>query len=434
MLLFAIDGLEWRVMKPLLAAGKLPVMSGLMSRGAFGYLESMDPTFSAVIWTSIATAKTPDKHGIKHFIFETDRGEYRYYTSGHRETKAFWNILSDYGLSVNCVGWWITYPAEPINGTMVSQTNTTSVLRDPQRALWKGSLFKGVEDQVYPPDYQNHVMDLLEKSDASINALTDEIFGERPHPPTAFGELMWDQAIWSLRGDAVYIDVAKDLLRTGDPFDLTAVYIGGPDVTGHRFWHYAYPDEFRHPPPQSQIENYGNVIADYYVYVDRSIGEIIDAAPENTTVMIVSDHGMHGFNRDRVFNPKDPPQYTNSGHHLDAPPGVFIAAGTQIRGTGGSFRDGGAAADIDLTKLKTVGSVLDVVPTIFAMKGIPQGRDFDGKPLVTALSDDWLSSGRVEHVATHDTKEWLQARGDRIRRAVDESERLEQLRSLGYIR
>jgi hypothetical protein len=432
LLLFAVDGLEWSVVEPLLAAGRLPVMSGLMSRGTFGYLDSMDPTFSAVIWTSIATAKTPDKHGIKHFIYEAHEGEYRYYTSGHRETKAFWNILTDYGLDVHCIGWWITYPVEAINGTMVSQTNTTSVLQDPQRALWKGSLLKGVEDQVYPPDYQNHVMDLLEKSDASIDALADKIFGARPNPPSEFGELMWDQAMWALRADAVYMEVAKDILQAGDPFDLMAVYIGGPDVTGHRFWHYAYPQEFQNPPPQDQIENYGNVIADYYAYVDRSIGEIIDAAPDDAAVMIVSDHGMHRFNEDRVFNPKDPPMYTNSGHHLDANPGVFIAAGKNIRASSASTE--GAVRDIDLAALKTVGGVLDVVPTILAIKGIPQGRDFDGRPLVTVLDDDWLSSARVEPIATHDTREWLQARDDRIRRAVDESERLEQLRSLGYIR
>ena len=55
MILFAVDGLDWQVMAPLLADGRLPVMAGLMSRGTFGYLESMTPTYSAVIWTSIAT-------------------------------------------------------------------------------------------------------------------------------------------------------------------------------------------------------------------------------------------------------------------------------------------------------------------------------------------------------------------------------------------
>ncbi|MBW2698401.1 MAG: alkaline phosphatase family protein, partial [Deltaproteobacteria bacterium] len=53
LLLFAIDGLEWSVILPLLADGRLPVIADLMQRGSFGHLESMLPTYSAVIWTSI---------------------------------------------------------------------------------------------------------------------------------------------------------------------------------------------------------------------------------------------------------------------------------------------------------------------------------------------------------------------------------------------
>lgn len=429
MVLLAIDGMEWHVMKPLLESGAMPVTASLMKRGTWGYLQSMIPTYSAVIWTSVATAKRPEKHGIEHFVYRDDNGEYRYYTSGHRKTKAFWNILTDYDLNVDCIGWWITYPAEVVNGCMVSQTNTTSVLHDPQRALWKGSLLKGVEDQVYPPEYQNHVMTLLEETDASMDALTRKIFGTLPNPPDDFGRLMWDQAIWALRADAVYLSVAEDLLNNGEPFDLLALYLGGPDVTGHRFWHYAYPDQFEFPPPKAQIENYGDVIDDYYVYVDRVIGEIVDAAPEGTTFIIASDHGMHAFNQDRDFKPADSPAETNSGHHLDAPPGVFIAAGPGIRDSGR-----GKAIHVDLDRMQTVGSVLDVMPTILALKGIPQGEDFDGKPLIRVLDDDWLGSAKIERIPTHDTGEWMATRASRIRQAIDESERLDQLRSLGYIR
>ena len=132
-------------------------------------------------------AKTPDKHGIEHFIYQGRNGAYHYYTSGHRRTKAFWNILGDYGLDVHCIGWWMTYPVEPIHGTMVSQTNTTSVIRDPRRALWKGTLLKGVEGQVHPPDYQNHVMELLEQTNGSMSVLTEGIFGPLPNPPANSG-------------------------------------------------------------------------------------------------------------------------------------------------------------------------------------------------------------------------------------------------------
>lgn len=428
-ILIAVDGLEWKVLAPLLADGKLPVIADLMQRGSFGYLESMDPTWSPVIWTSIATGKVSEKHGIHNFAYEVARKgrlEYRYYTSGHRRTKAFWNILSDYGLAVHCIGWWITYPAEPIAGVMVSQTNTTAVIRDPKRALWKGSLLRGVEGQVHPPELQNRVMQWLEEADASLDQLTDEIFGRPPHPLTRFSRRLWEQTQWAFRADATYLRVAKETLRSEGPPDLIAVYIGGPDVVAHRFWRYAYPQEFAHPPPREQIENFGRAIDNYYVYMDGAIGELLELLPEDAGVMMVSDHGMHAVNTDHVFEADDPPQRANSANHLDAPPGVIIAAGGGFRAAG---RPGSPAGKLDLSSMPTLGSVLDVTPTLLVLEDIPLGEDMDGEPMW-----DLIAAGHeVRSVPTHDTSEWEATRAERIREAVDQTERLEQLRALGYI-
>jgi predicted AlkP superfamily phosphohydrolase/phosphomutase len=50
-ILFAVDGMEWSVMKPLIDAGRMPAVKSLMERGTYGYLESMTPTYSPAIWT-----------------------------------------------------------------------------------------------------------------------------------------------------------------------------------------------------------------------------------------------------------------------------------------------------------------------------------------------------------------------------------------------
>jgi predicted AlkP superfamily phosphohydrolase/phosphomutase len=434
MFVFAVDGLEWRVLKPLLEQGKLPVIAGLMNRGSYGYLSTIQPTYSAVVWTSIATGKMPDKHGIRHFVYPEERNgqkRYRYYTSGHRGAKAFWNILSDYGLTVDCIGWWMTYPAEPINGVMVSQTNTTGVLQNPQAALWKGSLLKGVEGQVYPPERQNRVMALLEEVDADLDRITEELFGRRPHPTDEFSQMMWDQTEWSFRADATYVRVGRDILEAKKPFDLFTIYLGGTDVSAHRFWRYAYPEQFLNPPDEKQIENFGRVIEDHYVWTDRTIGEFLALAPEDAAVVIVSDHGMHAVNTERVFKKDDPPLETTSAHHLDAPPGVIIAAGGPFVSSAPS---GSTPENLDLASLPRVGSVVDVVPTILAAKGIPVGEDMDGAPLRGILDIARIPGSKIGYVATHDDPKWLASQRTRVRHAVDETERIEQLRSLGYIK
>jgi hypothetical protein len=431
--LFAIDGLEWRVMKPLLEAGKLPVIAGLMERGSYGYLSSMQPTYSAVIWTSIATGKVPEKHGIRHFVYEetvNGKPEYRYYTSGHRRTKALWNILSDHKLVNHTIGWWMTYPAEPVDGIMVSQTNTTGVLHNPQVALWKGSLVKGVEDQVYPPQEQSRVMDLLAEVDANLDSITAEIFGRPANPVDDFSRMMWDQTEWAFRADATYVRVARDILEKNPNFAVLSLYLGGTDVAAHRFWRYAYPEQFSHPPDAKQIENFGRVIEDHYIYVDRVIGEMLRLVPD-AAVLILSDHGMHSANTDHVFTKDDPPMETTSAHHLDAPPGIIIAAGGPFKPAGGPWSPG---HEIDLAELPRLGSVLDVLPTILAIEGIPIGEDMDGTPMRSILDMDKLGKSAIRSIPTHDDAAWLAGQSARIRRAVDESERIEQLRSLGYIK
>lgn len=422
-LLVAVDGLEWSVLEPLLAEGKLPVFSDLIERGSSGYLKTMTPAFSPVIWTSIATGKVPQKHGIPNFIYEVSRNgkpEYRSFTSGHRKTKAFWNILSDYGFAVHCLGWWITYPTEPITGVMVSQTNTTDALRNPKGALWKGSLLKGVDGQVHPSELQNMVMGWLEEVDASLEKITEEMFGPRPHPLTLFGRRMWEQSQWAFRADAIYLRAAREILSSERPTDLLAVYIGGPDVVSHRFWRYTYPGEFTHPPSPEEIENFGRIIENYYLYVDRKIGELLELLPEDAGVMIVSDHGMHAANTDHIFSADDPPELANSAKHHDGPPGVIVAAG-------GGFRRAGRQ---DRAGLKTLGSVFDVTPTLLALKGVPLGLDMDGKPMLELIH---TGDTEIPGIHTHDTPEWLAGRQERILEAVDQSERIEQLRALGYL-
>lgn len=449
--LIGIDGLDWRVMKPLIDKGELPVIEGLMRRGSYGYLLSMQPWYSAVIWTSVATGKSPAKHGILNFVYEDSpegaRGDvsihdmretagsetkrYRSYTSGHRKTKAFWNILSDYDLTVDCIGWWITYPAEPINGIMVSQTNTTETLRNPQAALFKGGLLRGVEDQVYPAERQNRAMELLEEVDDNIDRISEEIFGKRPHPADDFGQQKWDQTEWAFRADATYVRIARDILESRQPFDLFAIYLSSTDVAAHRFWRYAHPEQYANPPDADQIENFGHVIDDAYRYADRAIGELLALAPPDAGIIIVSDHGMHAVNKDRVFRKDDPPSESLSAHHQDAPPGVIIAAGGPFKA---SSPASGAPFTLDLNTLSPLGSVLDVLPTILAVEGIPVGKDMDGAPMRAVIDFEKLGQKEIRYIPTHDTEEWLASQPKRIREAVDDSERLEQLRALGYIR
>ena len=76
LVLIGLDGLDWNIVDPLIAAGKMPNLAGLVARGAKARLLTINPILSPVVWTSIATGVKPERHGIVDFTaVNTETGE-----------------------------------------------------------------------------------------------------------------------------------------------------------------------------------------------------------------------------------------------------------------------------------------------------------------------------------------------------------------------
>ena len=73
-LLIGWDAADWKVMSPLLDAGKMPALASLVDHGVMGNLATLEPPFSPMLWTSIATGHTADRHGIHHFVQPDESG------------------------------------------------------------------------------------------------------------------------------------------------------------------------------------------------------------------------------------------------------------------------------------------------------------------------------------------------------------------------
>jgi predicted AlkP superfamily phosphohydrolase/phosphomutase len=120
-LLIGWDAADWKVIHPLMDAGQMPNVRGLVDRGSMAQLATLRPPLSPMLWTSIATGKRPFKHGIHGFSEPTPDGRgVQPVTILSRKSKAVWNILSQNGLRSVVVGWWPSHPAEPIQGVIVS--------------------------------------------------------------------------------------------------------------------------------------------------------------------------------------------------------------------------------------------------------------------------------------------------------------------------
>ncbi len=148
LLLIGLDGADWRFIDAL--SGQLPNLERLKLRGAWGPLESLSPTLSPRIWTTIATGKEPEQHRILDFTTLRVRGVHAPIlrrhsierslrglgfgplytlqvvfespvTSVSRRVPAYWNIATAQQSPVSVLNWWATWPAEPVLGAIVSE-------------------------------------------------------------------------------------------------------------------------------------------------------------------------------------------------------------------------------------------------------------------------------------------------------------------------
>ncbi len=437
-LLVGADGLEWRVLQPLFAQGKCPNLRRLMERGGFGRLSTMVPTLSPILWTTIATGKQPEQHGIHGF---TD-ADLRQYTSTQRKVRALWNIADRCELASDVCGWWITWPAEEIRGAMVSGSSSSALVE----ANWKPALIPGAPRQVWPRELEPEVLAIAEHDGAlaEVQRLARErIFGSfRDEELGAVEKQLIQQTLWSVQSDATYAAIAERLLRR-DPGVLNMVYFGGTDVIAHRFWRYYEPQAFQWPgnpaidelwtkeiapgsPPLSSLlagpatsERLARAIPNYYEWFDEMLGRLVEAAGADATVIVCSDHGFHASSTDK------PNRLFITGHHQDGPPGVWIAAGPGIA------RRGDAQRFVSTGELDDTGSVLSVAPTILALLGLPRGADMPAQACVAVLEGRAREDAALAPVPTYDTG-FRAAHGEEVPAQMSENY-LKRYKELGYV-
>jgi len=120
-LLLGWDAADWKIIRKLMDAGEMPHLERLINEGVMGNLATLQPILSPMLWSSIATGKRADKHGIYGFTEPSPDGSgVRPVTSTSLKAQPLWNIIEDQGLKSAVVGWFATHPANALKGTVVS--------------------------------------------------------------------------------------------------------------------------------------------------------------------------------------------------------------------------------------------------------------------------------------------------------------------------
>ena len=400
-LLLGWDAADWKVMGPLMDAGRMPNLERLARSGVVGNLSTLYPVLSPMLWTSIATGKRAHKHGI-HGFSEPDpiSGGVRPITNLGRKTKAIWNILQQNGLKSNLVGWWPSHPVEPISGVMVSNHYQQTVASaDKSWPMRPGT--------VHPP----HLIEPLAELRVHPADLEPEML--LPFLPRA-AEI--DQkkdlrlsGVAKIIAETASIHAAATALIQLEPCDFMGVYFDGIDHLCHGFMKY-------HPPrlewiSETDFELYKEVVNTGYQFHDMMLGTYLQLIDDDTTVIIVSDHGFHPDH----LRPREIPN--------------------EPAGPADEHRQFGMVAMMGprLLRNETIfgASLLDITPTILSLFNLPIGEDMDGKPLIGAFREP----PTIARISSWDALEGdagLHPAGVQSE-PVDQHAALLQLVELGYI-
>ena len=391
-----IDGATWRVIDPLFARGELPNLARLVDDGVRARLVSRRPLISPAVWTTIATGVSRLEHRILDF-----RGPGGLLVSSRdRRAPALWTLASRSGLRSAVIGWWATYPAESIDGVIVSDRALKTRQKSMRRVTGRASL-RGTEVRrlVHPPD-------------------AFEAFHELLSAPVPGGDDLEDfDVVATMRlEDATIARSLLALRGSHGPFDLELLLLRGVDPVSHHFWQYHEPDasayEDADRPRADEVAQLGATVEDHYRYVDGLLGELRDDGPDRV-VLVLSDHGFEagyqGFRAGAVL----------MGTHTseEAARGILVAAG-------GPFRRGIALGEV---------SIFDVAPTLLRLLDLPVAETLTGHVLEEALDPGWLGARPAQSVARYQgaPSDLSDPSGD-PRSPAGEAMLLE-LRSLGYL-
>jgi Flp pilus assembly protein TadD len=398
-----LDAADWQLLDDYIAKGSMPNLARLVREGTSGVLDTIRPPLSPLVWTTMMTGVSPLEHGILDFAqFDPKTGIKEPITSSLRRVPAIWNMASSQGKRVGVVGLWATFPAEQVNGTIVSDrlfsflfkedTPPAGIVSPADRESWARNALNHANEEISESALKAY-LPWLTHDDYVRNADSRDPYAQ---PISALRRILIDTQ--------VYDSLGRDIVALQKP-NLTLIYFEGTDTIGHVFAPFA-------PPKQPQIsdgdyERYHDVPEKYFKHIDDVIGEYRRRAEaEDAVLMLASDHGFY-WKDGRPTQLSSNATATAAKWHRSE--GMYVIWGPRIAPSNGHTER---------------GSVQQVCATLLALLGLPPGRDVNGAPLPSVAAN---SLPHFDYVA-----QYHPAAAPSTSSAAD-ADTLAKLKSLGYI-
>ena len=414
-LFVGIDGAAWKVIGPMLEKNELPAFRRLVEEGAYRPdFETLPITHSPLIWTTIATGRAPEDHGVLTFTSQLPNGQVIPVTGSVRKARAIWELASQRAVTVGVIGWWATWPAEEVKGYVISDHASPAFadLLIQDRNYWTADreTLARLQRDFLPLDLapvlarhwiatEDFPYDDVQRrgrfTDAQMEALRAAPWNDR-------NTYSWLKTFY--RVDEPLLRIALDLARER-PTDLQMLYLRGADPVQHYGWDLYEPEKFARKPPH--LERDRGLVEGVYRYLDTFLAEILEARRPDSWLIVASDHGA-----EPAPYAMDPDRTRRPGEHGPHAYGVLFILGPHVkRGT-----------------VLPRGTPYDLMPTLAWLLGLPLADDLPGKPLTEAFEEDFVQSRPMTRVPTYGAR----PTGPLLPSPQDE-EMLKSLRNLGYI-
>jgi hypothetical protein len=385
------DGADWRVLRPMMARGELPVFRRWVGEGVSADLGSIQDSNSAVIWASIYSGMRPERHGALDFyrivlpgmgqpgVFPVHRTFFKELSDraaplglSHQipvdrfslSDPPYWEIADRAGLTIGVAdGYFYSFPA----------------LRPSRPESW--FLTYGLDEFAARASHRTELF-------AQPRALFREV-----RPLLAGGDFQW-QSLSVLH-----------LLATRPQPELLNFYTHQPDSFQHWYWKWYEPAKF-FGVTERERQAKGDLIPGVQRGFDAFLARLEAAVGPDTVIVVASDHGhsptiVHNF----------------YSQHRHGPPGILILRGGPVR------------PGVRLTQ----AGVYDVYPTVLYLLGLPVPDDAAGRVLLDAFDPAFVRAHPVRRIPSYQGLGLSPGLpGARRDGAMNQLE-IEKLRSLGYI-
>ena len=355
-------------------------------------VDSRDP---ARLWTTIATGRSANAHGVQGLETRRIAGLRGRLTSSptmrllggatdllrltrpsvasnfERRVKTFWEIAAQAGLRTGVVHWWATWPADPAAGTVLSD-----------RAMLRLERGGPLDAEIAPPETYERLKTRWPHIRAQARSRATNHFSESdPKHGPALSDATKALLIRSGELDSTIVYLADAL---DEDFDLLVIYLPGLDIAQQTL----FGDS---APAPSQVDERVDALRRYYRYLDVLLATAVATAhqPGRSLFVITQPGRLH-----------------------------------QGRGMLALLPSRSATSDEG-------ASVLDIAPTILHTLGVPVARELEGRVIRSLFAPEFWASNPVRFVDSYGLRG--PASAPRAGTPLDD-EMIERLRSLGYLR